>query len=618
MKKIIRDPQGRKLVLDECVGTGSFGSVWRARPEDGGSDVFATKLPISADDLTSDVSTELLSLAHRMVRTQGVWLKALPSHLAPRVYGIVDGGGAIPCLVMDYLPGNLQEVLARDLHFVDLVDTLAALSRALVPLHEAGRVHGNLKPGNVFIVGPDDYRFTDTVGETGRLLRDSLAMLPGWQHRVTPELLANPDDDTLLTNPVLDTFAVGKIFYQAVVAPHAVGDVRATDGLFVGAIDKEHLERFQQALLERYTQDEGNPHTRDLFLRRAAALIQRALSSEMSPSPPYRFYSAAELASRFEELHNLFHPSFEQLGPIVLDRPAANPAFYHGEDVKFTLSFRCQGGITNPDLLNCFVYVRDMEKQQKVRDLVQEVLPLHDGSRFRCAFTLRGLMPGQYLLRVGLGIRGTPGKPIPRDEVVTVRERPAGVVFPTPEPLSPRTPVDEPLLDDLPELPPEPPAAPAPRSSGENPVVPRKVEEVPTSASGRPTSTLFPEGRKSPPAQAEPPAPPRPEPGVAPAKPPRPEVVARPRPNPTVRPTSERPPRDSEVPAAEAPSNQEEDFHPELYYRQARGGLTSTQDLIAQGSGMPPRSTLLIVGILFVVAVLIFTWIMWMGGKGGG
>ena len=426
MSRTIRDPRGRPLSLDFLIGRGTFGEVWAITPQDGGP-ALTGKLPIAQDSLTEldpKHRGPVADICSRMVRDQGRLLERLPEALRPQVLGVVDGGGAVPCLLMENLGPSMAQSLASDVHFIDLLDLMAAAARGLQPLHDAGAVHGNLGPGNIFIDADGNTRFTDPASERASALRDAIEMLPGWHARLPPEVLNHLEGLAPLDTPAVDTFALGKIFYQAVVSPESVSDPRQMDGLFIGPLDKLRIKPFMAALEKRFESDRGNPHTRELFLRRTQSLITRLLSEETAPSPPFRFYRGLDLAARLEELKGLFHPGFEQMGPIVLDRPTGNEVFTAGEEVRFSLAFKCQGGLTNPDLLNCFVYVRDLDREQKVSGLEQEVLPVHDGTRFRCEFRLRGLNPGRYLLRVGMGVKGTPGKPIPRDALLAVQDAP--------------------------------------------------------------------------------------------------------------------------------------------------------------------------------------------------
>ena len=123
MKKTIKDSKGRPLTLSHSLGRGTFGDVYVAEGVDGRE--YAAKIALTPEEGRGG------DLPQRMVRQQGQILTRFPTNLVPQTFGVVDGG-AVPCLLMERLPASMRESLSRDVHFIDLLDSLAAICRGVV------------------------------------------------------------------------------------------------------------------------------------------------------------------------------------------------------------------------------------------------------------------------------------------------------------------------------------------------------------------------------------------------------------------------------------------------------------------------------------------------------
>ncbi|MGY1680260.1 protein kinase domain-containing protein [Geodermatophilus sp. SYSU D01176] len=127
--------------LEELLGRGGSGEVWRAVPRSGGPPV-AVKLLVAGD-------------AERQAREAALLGELEHPHLV-RLHEVVHeprrGGQPRVALVLD-LPagGSLAALLARRgrLRPGEVVTTLAPVAAALADAHERGVVHGDLSPGNV-------------------------------------------------------------------------------------------------------------------------------------------------------------------------------------------------------------------------------------------------------------------------------------------------------------------------------------------------------------------------------------------------------------------------------------------------------------------------------------
>ncbi|MGY1855936.1 protein kinase domain-containing protein [Modestobacter sp. SYSU DS0290] len=152
-------------VLEELLGRGGSGQVWRARPQSGGAPV-AVKVLLRGDPERQEREARLLAeldhphlvRLHRVVRRE------------------VRGGPAEVSLVLELLAGgSLAALLARRgrLRPGEVVTTVAPVAAALAQAHERGVVHGDLSPGNVLFTAEGRPVLTDLgtarlVGDTAR------------------------------------------------------------------------------------------------------------------------------------------------------------------------------------------------------------------------------------------------------------------------------------------------------------------------------------------------------------------------------------------------------------------------------------------------------------------
>lgn len=137
--------------LLSCIGRGGMGVVWKARHCSLGHDVAIKflssprldKAALSRFDREARLSAKLGELSRHIVRVQD--------------HGTHEGR---PFVVMEFLSGeSLAERLAREptLPPRDIIRVVDHLAKALVVAHQAGVVHLDIKPANVFITRlPED------------------------------------------------------------------------------------------------------------------------------------------------------------------------------------------------------------------------------------------------------------------------------------------------------------------------------------------------------------------------------------------------------------------------------------------------------------------------------
>ncbi len=135
--------------LDERLGAGGMGSIWRAQHL-----VLAAPVAVKLIDREAVPDEETLGRFMREAQSAATLR-------SPHVVQILDYGvdGKLPFIVMELLDGeNLAQRLRRlaRLSSVDTARIVTHIGRAVARAHEAGIVHRDLKPENVFLIRNED------------------------------------------------------------------------------------------------------------------------------------------------------------------------------------------------------------------------------------------------------------------------------------------------------------------------------------------------------------------------------------------------------------------------------------------------------------------------------
>ena len=189
--------------LESPLGTGGFSEVWRATDLETGEAV-AVKVA------RADRGTE----ANAKLREEATILRAL-NH--PNIVRILDWGveDESEFLVTELIDGpTLRDVLRESgaLSDEEVLAMGAALADALAAAHEAGFVHGDVKPENIIIRSGTPYLIDfGTARNLAETLRpDELREVAGTLAYLAPELLAGE-----ALSPQSDVYALGVTLYEA-------------------------------------------------------------------------------------------------------------------------------------------------------------------------------------------------------------------------------------------------------------------------------------------------------------------------------------------------------------------------------------------------------------------
>ncbi len=135
--------------LDERLGAGGMGSIWRAHH-------LVLAAPVAVKLIDREAIPDDETLGRFMREAQSAATLRSPHVVQILDYGVDD---TLPFIVMELLDGeNLAERLRRlgRLPSADTARIITHIGRAMGRAHEAGIVHRDLKPENVFLIRNED------------------------------------------------------------------------------------------------------------------------------------------------------------------------------------------------------------------------------------------------------------------------------------------------------------------------------------------------------------------------------------------------------------------------------------------------------------------------------
>ena len=135
--------------LDEKLGAGGMGSIWRAHH-------LVLAAPVAVKLIDREAVPDEETLARFMREAQSAATLRSPHVVQILDYGVDD---QLPFIVMELLEGETLAQRLRRLGTLPSADTariVTHIGRAVARAHEAGIVHRDIKPENVFLVRNED------------------------------------------------------------------------------------------------------------------------------------------------------------------------------------------------------------------------------------------------------------------------------------------------------------------------------------------------------------------------------------------------------------------------------------------------------------------------------
>ncbi|MFE2429746.1 serine/threonine-protein kinase [Streptomyces sp. NPDC059373] len=205
-------PVGSKYVLEEPLGRGATGTVWRSQVRDTGETV---AIKVLKEELASDPD-----IVMRFLRERSVLVRLTHPHIV-KVRDLVVEGDLL-ALVMDLVDGpDLYRYLRENGPFSPVGTALltAAVADALATSHADGVVHRDLKPANVLLAtvtgadgSPQMHPMLTDFGIAR--LADSPGVTRTHEFVGTPAYIAPESAQGLPQTSAVDVYGAGILMYE--------------------------------------------------------------------------------------------------------------------------------------------------------------------------------------------------------------------------------------------------------------------------------------------------------------------------------------------------------------------------------------------------------------------
>lgn len=230
--KGIGDTLNGRFVLEECLGVGGMGTVYKA----------LDLRKLEAADRKPYIAIKVLNVQFRgqpssLIALQREARKAqtLAHRNIVTVYDF-DRDGPIVYITMEYLSGNPLSKLLREPGFAGMpyekaLPVIAGMGRALAYAHERGFVHCDFKPANVFLTDAGEVKVID-FGIARALTRpdeesDVTVFDPATLGGITPAYASPEMFEHREPDPRDDVYALGCVTYELLTGRHPFNRVSA-------------------------------------------------------------------------------------------------------------------------------------------------------------------------------------------------------------------------------------------------------------------------------------------------------------------------------------------------------------------------------------------------------
>jgi predicted Ser/Thr protein kinase len=231
--KGVGDTLNNRFVLEECLGVGGMGTVYKA----------LDLRKLEASDRKPHVAIKVLNVQFRgnpqsLIALQREARKAqvLAHRNIVAVYDF-DRDGAVVYLTMEYLSGKPLSHLLRNRNFKGMpygeaLPIVKGMANALAYAHEHGFVHCDFKPGNVLLTAKGEVKVIDfgiaRVFQRPEEESDATVFDPGTLGALTPAYASPEMLEHLEPDPRDDVYALGCIVYELLTGHHPFNRLSAT------------------------------------------------------------------------------------------------------------------------------------------------------------------------------------------------------------------------------------------------------------------------------------------------------------------------------------------------------------------------------------------------------
>ena len=226
-----------RYLLQQPIGRGAMGTVWRARDSVLARDVAVKEVRFRSTATTGSARAEDTRVLYERSLREARTAARLNHPAVVTVFDVIEADGC-PWIVMELVEArSLEQVLAEDgpLPPQQAADLGGRLLSALHCAHQAGILHRDVKPSNV-LLGPDgravltDFGIATLEGEPGLTQAGMVMGTPGF---TAPERVRGEP-----ATPASDLWSLGATLFAAVEG-HGPFDRRGTSMAILAAIANE-------------------------------------------------------------------------------------------------------------------------------------------------------------------------------------------------------------------------------------------------------------------------------------------------------------------------------------------------------------------------------------------
>lgn len=237
--KGVGDTLNGRFVLEECVGFGGMGTVYKA----------LDLRKLEASDRKPYIAIKVLNVQFRghpksliALQREAKKAQALAHPNIVTVYDF-DRDGSMVYLTMEYLSGQpLSRTLRmpdfKGMSYAETLRIVTGIARALSYAHERGFVHCDLKPANVFLTDTGEVKVIDfgiaRVFQKPQEEVEATVFDPGSLGGLTPAYASPEMLEHRVPDPRDDIYALACITYELLTGRHPFDRVPATQARNAG------------------------------------------------------------------------------------------------------------------------------------------------------------------------------------------------------------------------------------------------------------------------------------------------------------------------------------------------------------------------------------------------
>jgi hypothetical protein len=234
-----------RYLLQNTIGRGAMGTVWRARDTVLARDVAVKEVRLRGPVTGSSVMTEETRVLYQRTLREARTAARLNHPAVVTIFDVLEANGS-PWIVMELVEArSLDQLLTGEgpLRPQQAADLGTRVLGALACAHAAGILHRDVKPSNV-LLGPDgravltDFGIATLEGDSGLTQAGMVMGTPGF---TAPERIRGDP-----ASPASDLWSLGATLYAAVEG-HGPFDDRGNSIAILAAIANEEAPRTRSA-----------------------------------------------------------------------------------------------------------------------------------------------------------------------------------------------------------------------------------------------------------------------------------------------------------------------------------------------------------------------------------